>query len=159
MTTQLTRSVPIVDEPRQPSPRKPTVRSGVAWSLLGCAVFALIVLVAHNARYGAVATRIKNPAVHGYPIPVSPLFGWTHWVALLQVFTVIQMVLLVVLFVVLWRRYPKHPVLLMAIVCTTLDPLWIRQYYAAYVLAARAGQRDPDHARIADSSLRCTGRQ
>jgi glutathione S-transferase len=35
-----------------------------------------------------------------------------------------------------------------SIVCTTIDPLWIRQYYAAYVLAARAGQRDPDRARI-----------
>ena len=35
-----------------------------------------------------------------------------------------------------------------SIVCTTLDPLWVRQYYAAYVLAARAGKRDPDRARI-----------
>ncbi len=34
-----------------------------------------------------------------------------------------------------------------SIVCTTLDPLWIRQYYAAYVLTARAG-REPDRARI-----------
>ena len=34
-----------------------------------------------------------------------------------------------------------------SIVCTTLDPLWIRQYYAAYVLTARAGL-DPDRARI-----------
>jgi glutathione S-transferase len=35
----------------------------------------------------------------------------------------------------------------MSIVCTTIDPLWIRQYYAAYVLTARAGL-DPDRARI-----------
>jgi len=31
--------------------------------------------------------------------------------------------------------------------CTTIDPLWIRQYYASYVLAARAG-REPDRASI-----------
>jgi len=37
-----------------------------------------------------------------------------------------------------------------SIVCTTLDPLWIRQYYAAYVLTARAG-RDPDRARIEEA--------
>lgn len=34
-----------------------------------------------------------------------------------------------------------------SVVCTTLDPLWLRQYYASYVLTARAG-RDPDRARI-----------
>jgi glutathione S-transferase len=34
-----------------------------------------------------------------------------------------------------------------SIVCTTLDPLWLRQYYAAYVLTARAG-KDPDRAKI-----------
>jgi glutathione S-transferase len=34
-----------------------------------------------------------------------------------------------------------------SIVCTTLDPLWIRQYYAAYVLTARAG-KEPDRASI-----------
>ena len=37
-----------------------------------------------------------------------------------------------------------------SIVCTTLDPLWIRQYYAAYVLTARAG-REPDLARIEET--------
>lgn len=34
-----------------------------------------------------------------------------------------------------------------SIVCTTLDPLWLRQYYAAYVLAAR-GNGVIDRARI-----------
>ncbi len=34
-----------------------------------------------------------------------------------------------------------------SIICTTIDPLWIRQYYAAYVLTARAG-REPDRASI-----------
>jgi glutathione S-transferase len=34
-----------------------------------------------------------------------------------------------------------------SIVCTTLDPLWLRQYYAAYVLAVR-GNGVVDRARI-----------
>jgi glutathione S-transferase len=34
-----------------------------------------------------------------------------------------------------------------SMVCTTIDPLWIRQYYAAYVLTARAG-KEPDRATI-----------
>ena len=38
-----------------------------------------------------------------------------------------------------------------SIVCTTLDPLWLRQYYAAYVLAVRAGRTEPDRARIEEA--------
>lgn len=38
-----------------------------------------------------------------------------------------------------------------SIVCTTLDPLWLRQYYAAYVLAVRAGKSEPDRARIEET--------
>jgi glutathione S-transferase len=37
-----------------------------------------------------------------------------------------------------------------SIVCTTLDPLWLRQYYAAYVLAVR-GNGVVDRARIAEA--------
>jgi glutathione S-transferase len=36
----------------------------------------------------------------------------------------------------------------MSMICTTIDPLWLRQYYAAYVLAAR-GNGIIDRARIA----------
>jgi glutathione S-transferase len=38
-----------------------------------------------------------------------------------------------------------------SIVCMTIDPLWVRQYYASYVLAARAGRREPDRARIEET--------
>lgn len=38
-----------------------------------------------------------------------------------------------------------------SIVATTLDPLWLRQYYAAYVLAVRAGRSEPDRARIEEA--------
>ena len=117
-----------------PSNRRDT-RIGVLWGLLICAVVAFIIVVAHNARRGAVAARIKNPNVQGAPHPVRPLFGWTHWITFLQISTVVALVLIVVTFVVLWRRKPYHPILLMAIVCTTLvwqDPIMNWAPYAVY---------------------------
>ena len=135
MTTQLVRTpAPTAVPPSPPSETKRTW-PGVLWALVGCGVVAFVIVVAHNARYGAVDPRIKNPAVYGSPRPVTPLFGWTHWITFLQIGTVIAVVGLVVLFVVMWRRYPKHPILLMAIVCTTLvwqDPIMNWAPYAVY---------------------------
>lgn len=118
-----------------PSSKRRDTRIGVLWGLLICAVVAFIIVVAHNARRGAVAARIKNPNVQGAPRPVRPLFGWTHWITFLQISTVVALVLIVVTFVVLWRRKPYHPILLMAIVCTTLvwqDPIMNWAPYAVY---------------------------
>jgi hypothetical protein len=133
MTTQLVRP-PALPAADLPPPRK-AMWPTVLWALLGCAVVAFVIVVAHNARYGAVAERIKNPAVHGAPRPVTPLFGWTHWITFLQIGTVIAVVGLVVLFAVMWRLHPKHPILLMAVVCTTLvwqDPIMNWAPYAVY---------------------------
>jgi hypothetical protein len=94
-----------------------------------------LVFVAHVARRGAVAARIANPAVHGAPRPVRPLFGWTHWLGLEQVGTIIAMVVIVTVFAVMWRRHPKHPILLMAICCTAIvwqDPIMNWAPYAVY---------------------------
>jgi hypothetical protein len=140
VTTQLVRPAGAAASgdhgpPAGPASRRHEIRAGVLWGLLGCAVFALVVVVAHNARRGATAARIKNPAVQGAPRPVSPLFGWTHWITFLQISTVVAVVLIVVTFVVLWRLYPRHPILLMAIVCTTLvwqDPIMNWAPYAVY---------------------------
>ncbi len=69
------------------------------------------------------------------PRPVTPLFGWTHWLVAEQIGTIVAMVLIVVVFALLWRRYPKHPILLMAICCTTLvwqDPIMNWAPYAVY---------------------------
>ena len=136
MTTQLLRDETAASSDA-PMPSKPggSVGKGIAWGLLGCAVTAFVIVVAHNARYGAVAERIKNPNVQGAPRAVRPLFGWTHWVTALQIGTVVSLVLIAVAFVVMWRLRPKHPVLLMAIVCTTLvwqDPIMNWAPYAVY---------------------------
>jgi Spirocyclase AveC-like len=110
-------------------------KMAAGWALLCCAIVGALIVVAHNARRGAVSPRIKNPAVEGAPRPVPPLFGWTHWLVLEQIGLIVSMVILVVAFVVLWRRYPKHPILLMTIACTAIvwqDPIMNWAPYAAY---------------------------
>jgi hypothetical protein len=112
-----------------------SAKSAVGWTLLACAVALALVFVAHNARRGVAGTRIANPAVHGAPRPVVPLFGWTHWLGLEQVGTIVAMAVVVTVFVVMWRRHPKHPILLMAICCTALvwqDPIMNWAPYAVY---------------------------
>jgi hypothetical protein len=100
-----------------------------------CAALIFVVFAAHNARRGAIAARIKNPSGSGATRPLRPLFGWTHWLGLEQIGAVIAMTVVVVVCVVAWRRYPKHPVLLMAIACTSivwLDPIMNWAPYAVY---------------------------
>lgn len=95
----------------------------------------LLGLIAYNARIGAVSPRIRNPEVQGAPRPVEPLFGYDHWVAVLQIFTIISVLTIVIAFTIAWRRHPKHPVLLMAIVTTLIvwqDPIMNWSPYAVY---------------------------
>jgi hypothetical protein len=124
------------DRPLSPDmPPGASIRSRLALVVALCAVIVLVIFVAHNARHGAVATRIANPATHIGAAPVAPLFGWTHWLGFLQIGTLVAMVQIVVVFAVLWWRYPKHPVLLAAIACTTLvwqDPIMNWAPYAVY---------------------------
>jgi Spirocyclase AveC-like len=110
----------------------PSTRVGVAWGLLAMAVLA----VAHNMRApGVLADRVRNPSVSGAPRPVEPLFGDPHWMAKLQLGTVAMVIVVAVVFVVFWRRYPKHPILLCAIACEAilwLDPVMNWAPYAVY---------------------------
>jgi len=114
----------------------PSTRVSVAWGLLIMAVLAAVVAVAHNMRApGVLADRVRNPDVTGTPRPVEPLFGDTHWLAKMQLGTVAMMTVLVVVLVVMWRRHPKHPILLAAIACTGivwLDPVMNWAPYAVY---------------------------
>jgi len=113
-----------------------SLRSGIAWALLGIVVVAVLVLVGHNVRApGDLDARVANPAVSGHPRPVTPLFGDPHWMTKLQAGTLGMMIVVAIAFVVLWRRYPKHPILLMAI-CTEailwMDPIMNWAPYAVY---------------------------
>jgi hypothetical protein len=110
-------------------------RRTALWALLSCAFVVAVIYVAHNARHGAVVARIKNAAVQGAPRPDRPLFGWTHWLGLEQTGTLVSLTLGVIVFLVLWRRHPKHPILLMALACTSIvwqDPIMNWAPYAVY---------------------------
>jgi hypothetical protein len=69
------------------------------------------------------------------PRPVEPLWGFSSWLTLHQVGTVVMMVVLVAAVAVAWRRHPRHPVLLMVIATTVLiwqDPIMNWAPYAVY---------------------------
>jgi Spirocyclase AveC-like len=135
MTVQMEAREPVATgtppRPGQPKPERIALR----WTLLVSVVVLALAFVAHNARHGAVAARIANPAVHGAPRPAAPLFGWTHWLAAEQAGTIVAVVVIACAFVVMWRRHPKHPILLMAICCTAIvwqDPIMNWAPYAVY---------------------------
>jgi hypothetical protein len=124
----------------QTRPAPPGTRAGTAKRWPGVVVLAMVLaalgFVAANASRGvAGAARIANPAVSGAPRPVRPLFGWTHWLGLHQIGTIIMMVQLVAVVGYFWRRYPSHPVLLMVLATTGIvwqDPIMNWAPYAVY---------------------------
>jgi hypothetical protein len=130
VTTELTRPAPETARPDRSTPGRTA-----AVMILVAAGIAALAAVAVNARRGAVADRIGNPEVEGAPRPVEPLWGRTDWIALHQIGTVVMMAVLVTVVVVMWRRHPRHPVLLMVIATTVLiwqDPIMNWAPYAVY---------------------------
>jgi Spirocyclase AveC-like len=114
-------------------PTRRTLRSSWPW-LLAIAGAVGIAVAAWNARDYPDA-RIGNPAVTGSPRPVHYLFGYEHWMAVLEIFTVIAVVALIAVFVWGFRRYGAHPVLLMGVVTTFIvwqDPMMNWAPYAFY---------------------------
>ncbi|TDH57002.1 spirocyclase, AveC family [Mycobacterium eburneum] len=113
-----------------------TPKRGSPWAGLGIvAALAVGFAFAYCARVGAVSDRIRNPEVSGAPRPVAPLFGFQHWLGVLQAFTIVTMVIIIAVYVVAWRRHPYHPALLMGIVTTLIvwqDPIMNWSPYAVY---------------------------
>ena len=96
---------------------------------------AVVALVGYHARVGAVSDRIRNPDVVGAPRPVEPLFGYQHWVAVLQIFTIIACTIIIVVLVLAWRRNPRSPLLMMALITTFIvwqDPIMNWSPFAVY---------------------------
>lgn len=124
----------------QTRPAPPGTRAAAAKRWPGVVALAMVLaalgLVAANASRGvAGAARIANPTVSGAPRPVRPLFGWTHWLGLHQIGTIIMMVAIVAVVGYFWRRYPRHPVLLMVLATTGIvwqDPIMNWAPYAVY---------------------------
>ena len=87
MTTEQT----IVPSGKPGTSQKRSMAGSVwAWLVAVLGVSA-IVAVAWNARNYPDA-RVGNPKVTGAPRPVEPLFGFDHWLTVLQVFTIIAVV-------------------------------------------------------------------
>jgi hypothetical protein len=129
VTTQLTP----LESPRAAGPA--STRHRIAPLAAVIVAVAAIVLVAANARRGPGAARITNPEVAGAPRPVEPLWGFSGWLTVHQVFALLLAVALVVVIVLLWRRSPPHPVLMMVLVTTLIvwqDPIMNWAPYAVY---------------------------
>jgi hypothetical protein len=109
-------------------------RPARTWAL-GAVALALVGFVAVTSRSGAVADRIRDPGETGVPRPVEPMLGFDHWIAVHQVGTLLAMTAVTVLVVVMWRRRPRHPILLMVLATTSLmwlDPVTNWAPYGTY---------------------------
>src|SRR3954447_25165117 len=114
------------------SERKKRPVSTILWVVLALAVLAVIALY---TRIGAVSDRIRNPEVSGAPRPADFPLAFPHVLGIMQTLLVVSFVVEVTVLVLAWRRYPRHPVLLMAIAVTLLfwlDPFVNWAPYAVY---------------------------
>jgi hypothetical protein len=114
-----------VSEPKQP------VMTAL-WVVIAVAVLAVIV---YYARTGAVCDRIRNPEISGAPRPAHFPLAFTHSLGIIQTFIVATAVVEITVLVLAWRRYPRHPVLLMAIATILLvwqDPFVNWAPFAVY---------------------------
>ncbi len=127
-------------QPREfPTTRSASIEksSGAGWLYLSSAL-AVIAVIAHFARYGAVSPRIANPELTGtVPRPVEFMFGWsdTTWLKIHEWGTVIGMIWLFWGCRRVWKRQPGHPYVLMTIATTAIvwqDPIMNWAPYAVY---------------------------
>ena len=131
MATTTTRPVDVPPQPPSPK-RKPPLAAIIP---LGILLQVAIIGVFYNIRRGAVAERIANRAVQGAPRPVEFLFGKPDWIVMQEVGLAVMLITLVAIIAVFWQRYPKHPLLLMAIAATALvwlDPVMNWAPFAVY---------------------------
>ena len=131
MATTTTRPVEVPPQPPR-AKRKPPLAAIIP---LGIVLQVAIIGVFYNIHRGAVAERITNRAVQGVPRPVEFLFGKPDWIVMQEVGLAAMLITLVAIIAVFWQRYPRHPLLLMAIAATALvwlDPVMNWAPYAVY---------------------------
>jgi Spirocyclase AveC-like len=113
----------------EPVKARHTART-VFWSLFGVGILILIGL---NGQVGANEARVANP--NPSPEAVAAVKNLPNWAPLCNIWTSVMMVVGGIAFVYGWRKYPRHPYLLMVIAGTALvwlDPLanWVS--YSAF---------------------------
>ncbi|WP_435831416.1 spirocyclase AveC family protein [Nocardia aurea] len=112
----------------------PAKKNYLGWGLFALAIL-VVGLVAANARRGAVSDRIRNPEVTGAPRPVDPLFGFDHWIAVIHIGTLVAVLLVIAIWVRMFRRNPRDPVLIMGFMTTMIvwqDPIMNWAPFAVY---------------------------
>lgn len=110
-------------------------KKGVLVAVWVAVAIAVLGIIAFFAQKGVSSDRIRNPEVTGTPRPVEPLFGYDHWLELFQIFTIVSMSIIIVVYVIAWRKHGPHPVLLMGIVTTLIvwqDPIMNWSPFAVY---------------------------
>ncbi|RDH79572.1 spirocyclase, AveC family [Mycolicibacterium moriokaense] len=130
MTAQGSKSVELHDHAAasaKVSPRWGRWAAGLALTVL-VAVFVAVMRT-------DLDPRVANPDVEGRPRPVDFLFGFEHWMTVVQIGAVAMLIGLILLFVRGWRRNPGSPAMLMFL-CTTLivwqDPIMNWAPFAVY---------------------------
>lgn len=113
----------------EPSKVADNPRTTLPWKALGCwaVVAALAVFVLLTAeKHGAASPENVNPAGIGKPPPVEPLWPAIDFVLWGQILGALLLAVTIVVSVLVWRRNPGHPVILMILASTTLfwwDPI------------------------------------
>jgi hypothetical protein len=128
MTTNVTSPAPTTGATRRDHKGSVLVAVGLL------VVAALIAVAAANLRTGVQSGRVGNPLVPRSR-PVQPLFGFDHWIGLYDYGTLVALILLAAAFIWGWRRFPRHPVLIMALMTTLIvwqDPIMNWAPYAVY---------------------------
>ena len=135
-STQELRGVEASRLTPDPTPRPASTWGSIAWAGFGFSLFSFVIFISYHLQEpGELTPRVANPEVTGAPRPVTPLFGDTNWLTKMQLGTIATALVVTILLVVFWRRYPRHPVLLCALACTAIvwmDPIMNWAPYAVY---------------------------
>jgi hypothetical protein len=127
-------STPLLTDAKKQAPAgKRGVGSIGSW-LAGIGLLAFVGLFIAVSRV-ELHPRVANPNTVGRPRPVDYLFNLTGWMSLIQIGTALMLAILVVVFIVGWRRNPGSPVMLMFLVTTLIvwqDPIMNWAPYAVY---------------------------
>lgn len=88
----------------------------------------ILTLIAYNAQIGPESPRIANP--HVTDAALAAVEGIPSWAKLCNYWTIVLMTVSVIPFTLAWKKYPRHPTLLMLIAGTALvwqDPManWV----------------------------------
>ncbi|MCA2246088.1 DUF5135 domain-containing protein, partial [Mycobacterium sp. WUMAC-067] len=84
----------------------------IGWMMV--AALAVVILMTAD-KHGPVSTDNANPDGLGKPPPVQPLLHPLDWLTLGQILGALLAAGTIVASILVWRRHPGHPVILMTL--------------------------------------------